>query len=73
MYSCEYEPRKFSTFDAGYNFTDTEYDIKCTFAGNYKYDKVYSVSLDYKNGISYSSVCRDGPEISGLVDINITE
>lgn len=76
MYSCEYEPKCFNTFDVGYDFKNTEYKIPkldSKHFGEYKYDKVYSVSLGYKNGISYSSVCRNGPEISGLADINISE
>ncbi len=73
MYSYEYKPNNICTFDVGYNFMDTEYDIQCSYAGDYTYDKVYSVSLDYVNGISYHSVYRDGTVISGLVNINISE
>lgn len=76
MYSYEYEQNSFNSFDVGYNFTNSEYEINKPdpkYYGNYTYDKVYSVSLDYENDISYHSVCRNGPEIPGLVDINISE
>lgn len=76
MYSYEYEQNSFNSFDIGYNFTNSEYEINKPdpkYYGNYTYDKVYSVSLDYENDISYHSVCRNGPEIPGLVDINISE
>lgn len=76
MYSYEYEQNSFNSFDVGYNFTNSEYEINKLdpkYYGNYTYDKVYSVSLDYENDISYHSVCRNGPEIPGLVDINISE